>query len=392
MIDLKNGETAAGREDHFDFVHTAPRTLAGRYLRRFWQPVYLADDLAPGRTRPITIMSEPFTLYRGASGRPYALAFRCAHRGTQLSTGWVEGENLRCFYHGWVYDGGGQCVEQPAEPEPFCSRVRIRSYPVEEYLGLLFAYLGEGEPPPPPRFLEAEGFDGAILPSASAVLPCNYFNRIDQAADHVHTIFAHRESFVEQGGLDGMPTLSAEETDYGVCTHIVHPNGAVGENHFQMPNINTFAAAPRGPGTGWTTTVNWRVPIDDEHYQTFGLSLVEVRGNEDERQRALARFRQGLVLAGTSLTPEELGEEILAGRAHWLDFPDRRAFVPAQDYVALIGQGAIAPREAEHLGRSDVGTLLIRHIWERELQALAEGRPLKSWTRPRLEATFAHTG
>ncbi|MBM2811214.1 MAG: hypothetical protein HW416_1973, partial [Chloroflexi bacterium] len=86
-----------------DFVHTGPDTLAGRYLRTFWHPVYLAKDLAPGRATPIHIMGEDFTLYRGETGTPHIVAFRCAHRGTQLSTGWVEGDEIRCFYHGWKY-------------------------------------------------------------------------------------------------------------------------------------------------------------------------------------------------------------------------------------------------------------------------------------------------
>src|SRR5581483_282229 len=130
-----------------DLVHTGPDTLAGRFFRRFWQPVRRSEDLAAGRAVPCRWASEDFTLYRGESGEPHALAFRCAHRGTQLSTGWVEGDNLRCFYHGWTYNGSGQCVEQPAEPEPFCQRIKIRSYPAREYLGLIFVYFGEGEPP-----------------------------------------------------------------------------------------------------------------------------------------------------------------------------------------------------------------------------------------------------
>src|SRR5437667_5892622 len=105
---------------------------------------------------PLRIHGEDFPLYRGQVGRAHAVAFRCAHRGTQLSTGWVEGDNLRCFYHGWMYDGSGQCVEQPAEPQPFCEKIRIRSYPVQEYLGLIFAYLGEGEPPELPGYREFE--------------------------------------------------------------------------------------------------------------------------------------------------------------------------------------------------------------------------------------------
>jgi len=52
-------------KNYKDFVHTGPGTLAGRYMRLFWQPVYRAQDLAPGQAVPIRIMSEDFTLYRG---------------------------------------------------------------------------------------------------------------------------------------------------------------------------------------------------------------------------------------------------------------------------------------------------------------------------------------
>src|SRR5688500_15469914 len=119
-----------------DVVRTSPETLCGRYLRRFWQPLYRSEDLKPGRAVPVEIMSEKFTLYRGHSGSPHIVALRCAHRGTQLSAGWVEGEDIRCRYHGWKYDASGQCLEQPSESTSFASKVCIRSWPVREYLGL----------------------------------------------------------------------------------------------------------------------------------------------------------------------------------------------------------------------------------------------------------------
>src|SRR6266545_4763043 len=133
--------------DWQDITHTGPDTLAGRYLRMFWQPVYRAQDLPAGRAVPVRIMSEDLTLYRGEGGKAYVVDSACGHRGTQLSVGWVEGENVRCRYHGWMYDGSGQCLEQPLEDRPFCERVKIRSLPAQEYLGLIFVYLGGGEAP-----------------------------------------------------------------------------------------------------------------------------------------------------------------------------------------------------------------------------------------------------
>ena len=64
-----------------DFISAGPETLAGKYLRRFWQPVYCAHEILPGHAVPIRVMGENFTLYRGEHGTPHLVGDRCAHRG-----------------------------------------------------------------------------------------------------------------------------------------------------------------------------------------------------------------------------------------------------------------------------------------------------------------------
>lgn len=374
------------QEPWTDFAHTGPGMLAGRYMRSFWQPVRRAQDLAPGRAVPIQVMSEQLTLYRGETGLPHLLAFRCAHRGTQLSTGWVEGDDLRCFYHGWKYDGGGQCVEQPAEPEPFCQRIRIRSYPVHEYLGLIFAYLGEGEPPSPPRYPE---FDepGIVENTTPGFWPCNYFNRIENSPDPVHLAFVHRASNFADHGLVGIPEGSGEETDYGIELHARRPNEQVRVTHFHMPNMNFFTTA----GSDWdpdpdaipSNNLAWRVPVDDEHCVSFYVVHIPA-GRAAEQYEARRRSRPK-----DFVPPPQLGDAVLRGERRIDDITEPTNLINVQDYVAQVGQGAIAPREIDHLGRSDVTLILLRRIWERELRALAEGRPLKQWGRAdRVEAVF----
>src|SRR5438874_2267776 len=194
-----------------EFVHTGPDTLAGRFMRRFWQPVYVAADLKPGRAVPVRIMSEDFTLYRGDGGLPNAVAFRCAQRGTQLSTGWVEGDSIRCFYHGWRYDQTGQCVEQPAEDSGFAAKVSIRSYPTQEYMGTVFVYFGEGSAPEFPRYSQLEG--EGVAEAHSYLRECSYFNSIENNMDEVHIAFAHRASTFSETGLNNfLPEISGEET------------------------------------------------------------------------------------------------------------------------------------------------------------------------------------
>ena len=369
--------------DWTDFAHTGPGTLAGRYLRRFWQPVYRSDALPAGRAKPIQVMSEQLTLYRGEGGEPHLVAFRCAHRGTQLSTGWVEGDDIRCFYHGWKYGADGRCLEQPAEPEPFCQKVRIRSYPVREYLGLIFAYLGEGDPPPMWSFPEFEG-DGILRLTGPQVWPCNYFNRIENSLDHVHGAFVHRRR-VDGYGLGEIPKVLGHETEYGIKTIGIR-TGHVRMQHFHIPNLNyrtpwaapsQAAASEVDPEGGVSAQLAWRVPVDDFSCASYVVTYAE-RGRLDPELaegRAAARRNGGPTAA-------ELAESILRGELAVEDVREASSITNIEDYVAQVGQGTIADREHERLGRSDVLVILLRQILSREMRNLAEGKPLKRWTRP----------
>jgi 5,5'-dehydrodivanillate O-demethylase len=87
-----------------------------------------------------------------------------------------------------------------------------------------------------------------------------------------------------------------------------------------------------------------------------------------------------------TISVAQMGDAVLSGKLRFQDldsfFKDKISLVHSQDYVAQVGQGALTDRTQEHLGRSDIGVILFRKIWERELRALAEGRPLKKWVLP----------
>ncbi len=379
MTATTNGETQHGYKVTVDdFVHVGPGTLAGRFLRRFWHPVYLARELPAGWAKPVRILGEDFTLYRGEGGTPHAVAFRCAHRGTQLSTGWVEGDEIRCFYHGWKYDHSGQCTEMPAEDPSFPPKVKIRSYPCEEYVGLIFVYLGEGEPPPLPRYPELEG--EGLLTNSSYLRECNYFNQLESNMDELHVAFVHRESVFTDVGLNvDIPEVSGEETDYGVVKYGKRSNGVVRVSHFFMPNILYISSSPEDEASGWSEHIAWRVPIDDYSHLSFQANLVHVTGEAAQRYQETQRKRREQ-LAGLP-SANEAAAAVLRGELHTDDLRERPDVVGIQDNVAQCGQGVIADRVHERLGRSDVLLIMFRKIWERELQALADGRPLKEWRR-----------
>ena len=129
----------------------------------------------------------------------------------------------------------------------------------------------------------------------------------------------------------------------------------------------------------------WRMPIDDFAHRSFNVSFIAATGEAAERYRERMRQRQGPPEPSTN----ELARRVLRGEAHIDELGDRPDLINIQDAVAQAGQGAIPDRDNERLGRSDVLIILLRKIWQRELRALAEGRPLKQWAQPReLAAAF----
>lgn len=377
----------SGELDFREFTRSGPGTSAGKYLRMFWQPVYCSHELPRGRALPVRIVDEEFTLYRGQGGTPHLLGFRCAHRATQLSLGWVEEDCLRCFYHGWKYDGSGQCVEQPAEPRPFADKIRIPSYPVREYLGLIFAYLGEGEPPPFARFLALESPE-ITIDAVRLDRICNYFNNIDNSLDNAHVRFVHRRHREERRdqAVMGDPTISVEETEWGIRRYVKYPNGADITAYFGMPNINYLNGQVVDPEIKRADALIYKVPVDDGHHIHFELRAMPITGDHARQWLDLRRQKRATEAASRA----DLVRAALQGRLRLDDIdPDRTDYVIIEDEIAQRGQGVIADRSHEHLGRSDTGVLLLRKIWERELSALAEGRPLKQWTyRPDMVPTY----
>ncbi|HSV81854.1 MAG TPA: Rieske 2Fe-2S domain-containing protein [Ramlibacter sp.] len=354
-----------------DLLPTGADTIAGQFMRRFWQPVFRSVDLPAGQARPVRILGEDVTLYRGEGGTAHAVGFRCAHRGVQLSTGFVEGDSIRCLYHGWRFDAQGACVERPGAG-PTGNPTPIRGYPTQEYLGLVFVYFGEGEPPPPPRYprLEGEGVRDVTID----VFPCNYFRAMEN--DAFHLTFTHRD-LMQARGLTGIPQVWGEESDWGIACYERWPGReTIGVTHKGMPNVSYIipVAIMAAKGTRHATLhISWRVPVDDQSHAQVRVNLTTVTGQEAEEwlARRPADFydRSGI---------QRLGDEVLAGKLnlHTLQHTHIEAI---QDYVAQVGMGPDETREQEHLSKSDATTVLLRRVIRRELQALADGRPLKAW-------------
>lgn len=378
---------ALAPQTELDHRATGPGAIAGRYMRNFWQPIYIGARLKPGRPVPLTVMGQAFTLFRDAHGAVHLLDARCPHRGAVLHIGRVEGAELRCFYHGWKFNGAGQCVEAPAELPGFAAKIKMRGYKVQEYLGLVFAYLGDGAPPQLPRYEEFE--TEGVLDIQVFWRLCNYFQAVENLVDPAHTPFTHLISGYTDSGLKGIPEVTGHESPWGVAQFGKRPDGGVRVSHFGMPNIINLVFQPAaGEEGGWRNLIAWLIPVDDDHHVTYLIRHVPVTGPAAERYRTYMAERDARVAA---LEPgHKIAQRILAGEKRIedpdvLNHPD---LFDIQDHITQMGQGVLADRSTEHLGRTDVLIATLRRIWTRELKALSEGRPVKDWARtPEIRAT-----
>ncbi len=130
------------------------RTVTGRFpfpIPNGWFVVATSRELAPGDVRALHYFGRDLVLFRTDGGEARLTDAYCAHLGAHLAVGGkVEGECLRCPFHGWAYDGqSGQCTDIPyGTGERIPAKARIRPYPTIERGGAIWAWhdLTEGEP------------------------------------------------------------------------------------------------------------------------------------------------------------------------------------------------------------------------------------------------------
>ena len=354
-----------------------PGTSMGDLLRRFWHPIAQVETVAAGEAKPIRVLGETLTLYRSESGQAYLVGGHCPHRRTLLHTGWVQGEKLRCIYHGWRFDGQGRCDEAPAEGPAAAARIRIPGYPLREYCGLIFAYMGPGEAPEfdLPRKLAFEQ-PGLIVLARKQVWPCNWFQMVENSLDAVHVSFVHLAGKVGPFGeavTANIPSLEYQETAAGIRQIASRSKTNVRVSDWSFPNNNHIVTPGRTKDAAWVHRGVWNVPVDDTHTMKIGVYAIPSEGPERDRE-TLEHFRRY-----GDYNPAD-HHDALFQRGEWPEDPSLQ-LTPAQDYVAIMGQGEIAERDLERLGKSDAGIVLLRRIFWREMDLLRNGAATKEWRR-----------
>ncbi len=111
------------------------------FARNQWYVAAFGSEI--GRT-PLkrTILGERIVMFRTTAGQPVALADRCPHRGLPLSHGVVEGDALRCGYHGMAFGPQGACVAIPSQAT-VPPGMGVQAYPMVEQSVWVWIWMGD---------------------------------------------------------------------------------------------------------------------------------------------------------------------------------------------------------------------------------------------------------
>lgn len=378
-----------------ELTRTGPGTLAGALLRRYWQPAALVEEL-PGN-RPlahVTLLGERLVLFRDESGNLGLIGRHCPHRGADLVYGRLEDGGLRCPFHGWLFDRAGQCLEQPAEPpgSTMHERVRARSYPVVEKNGIVFAYMGPGDPPPFPAFDCFAAPDTHVF-AFKGLWECNWLQALEVGIDPAHASYLHRfladddpsrgygQQFRDAAGKSGIPMtqllreyprpeLSVEKTSYGMrLTALRHMRD--GKTHVRVTN-QIFPQAIAIPMSNEMTITQWHVPVDDKHcywysmFTSFGKPVDKALMREQRlREHDLPEYRP------KKNRSNNYGYD--PGEQAGLTYTGMGLDINVHDQWAVESMGAIQDRTQEHLATSDIGISAYRRMLREAIDAVRGG-------------------
>jgi len=361
-------------------TRVGPGTACGELMRRYWQPVCLSADLKDV-PKPVRILGEDLIAFRDGRGRAGLLFFRCSHRGTSLEYGRIEERGIRCCYHGWLYDVEGTILEMPLEPagNPFLKQIQHPCYPIREFGGLVFAYMGPLDKMPEFPIYDVWRKEGGHLkarmgPRVGGPVNCNWLQAEENLMDALHTFWLHTlhsgPQFPSETYGVNPDELRYEETDMGM--RFVLARRKLESKWWDliwemiMP-LNVHLVYTDEPKTERVRAVTYCVPIDDTHQ--LGAS---VRWFPDGKQEMLSG-REQLAPGGRKNTSYEYTQR----------HPD--------DKEAVEGQGPIALHGLEHLVTSDKGVVMFRGMLRKAIEAARQGDDPKGILRDPAKAAFVST-
>jgi phenylpropionate dioxygenase-like ring-hydroxylating dioxygenase large terminal subunit len=378
----------------------------GNVLRRYWLPAALSSDLAAdGAPVNVKMLGESLVAFRDTNGAVALVDAFCPHRRAPMLLGRNEKCGLRCVYHGWKFDVSGKCVDLPTEPKDsnYKDKIRIRTYPVFEGGGMVWAYMGPASEMAPVPDMELTRAPETHRCVSRTVQDCNYLQALEGGLDSAHATIMHNMTIGDLSWLADYerttPKLDVKLTDYGFQysgIRIVNGRYWVRVYQYIMPltQLRGRIAAVRGEKEGPKVPAisgHYWVPQDDVTTTVFNFSYSADPNIPMSRDFWLAQERD------YGRGPEDLLPDGRlkrnAANQFMIDRDAQRTEsftgiegINTQDVAVQEGMGPIADRSEEHLGTTDRAIVMMRRL------LLEATRTVEAGGRPRgaHSAAFRH--
>lgn len=342
-----------------------PNDDAGLLLRQYWQPAALCDDIAFGLPFAVNLLSEQLALVKDRSG------FKLVTR--------LLDENY------------SPTVIPPAEEIEI--DIDGPTYPTVQKNGVIFAYLGSGEPPEFPNFDCFRAPDTHVF-AFKGLWRCNWLQALEVGIDPAHASFLHR-FLQDEDPMEGYgkqfrdtaantdipmtkilreyprPEILVNETEYGLkITALRHMKNDL--THVRVTN-QIFPQAICIPMSREMTITQWHVPIDNENCYWYSV-FTSFDKPVNKRLMREQRLQEHTVPDYAPRKNAENNYNYDPREQKFETYTGMGLDINVHDQWAVEGMGPIQDRTQEHLGRSDVAIIRYRRMLR---QAIADLRSHK---------------
>ncbi|MDF1727069.1 MAG: aromatic ring-hydroxylating dioxygenase subunit alpha [Sulfitobacter sp.] len=342
-----------------------PDTQAGAVLRHYWQPAALSDEMAQGFPVAVNLLGERLALIQ------------------------QEGSLVLATRH---CPPGAPAAHCPP-PEEIEIDTSGPTYPAHEMKGVVFGYMGPGEPPAFPRFDCFRAPDSHVF-AFKGLWNCNWLQALEIGIDPAHASFLHRflededpdegygKQFRDRAAQTNMPMtqllreyprpdIKVDETAYGLkITALRHMENDL--THVRVTN-QIFPEAICIPMSREMTITQWHVPVDDENCYWFTI-FTSFNAPVNKTLMREQRLNEHRLPDYAPLKNRENSYHYNPDEQASLTYTGMGMDINVHDQWAVEGMGPIQDRTQEHLGRSDVAIIHYRRMLRRAIAALAEGR------------------
>ena len=366
----------------------------GQLMRRHWTPVCLIEEVSEPDGTPVKarVFGEDLVVFRDTKGRVGVMDEYCPHRRVSLVFGRNEDCGLRCLYHGWKMDVEGNVLEMVSEPAAsgMAQKVKHLAYPVKEWGGFVWAYMGPKETQPefvPPAW--APTADGRVT-IAKALIPCNWAQILEGAIDSAHSSSLHSSDMVParvdgaeatdtnwlRPSTDKAPRMQVERGGYGFrYAAIRRPIKNAAANDYIRSTVFVAPATALIPPNNLYNVANINVPMDDTNTAFYFIAWGHPSQTPDtDTWRRFLGQQIGIDL-DTNYAPLRN-----RGNNFWQDREAMKAGnftgitgFPNQDIAMWVTMGPIADRTHERLGASDMAVVEFRKQMLEAVRAFQAG-------------------